>query len=44
MRYEVRKNNGVWHVFDSEAYAAIDVVPANDKAEAQQIVDLLNAK
>lgn len=42
MRWEVRKNNQVWHVFDTVRYTAD--MWCGSKAEAKQLVDMFNAK
>lgn len=44
MRWQVRKNNHVLHVFDKVQYTADIAFPANQSAQAKQYVDLLNAK
>jgi hypothetical protein len=42
MRWQVRHNNRVWHVFDTVRYTAD--VACNSRAEAKQLVDMFNAK
>lgn len=42
MRYEARKSNGVWHVFDTFEYKAIAKHPANHRHIAQEAVDAMN--
>ena len=42
MRWEVRHNNQVWHVFDTVRYTA-DMAYRNE-AEARRMADMLNAK
>ena len=44
MRYEVRKANGVWHVFDTEEYKAVAMQPANRQAEALAIAMDMNSR
>jgi hypothetical protein len=44
MRYQVRKNNGVWHVFDTEEYSVVEAVASNKPGVALGLADLLNAK
>ncbi len=41
-RYEVRRNNDVYHIFDTKYYTAIDATRI--EAEANAIVDELNEK
>lgn len=43
-QFEVRKNNDVLHVFDTEAYTAVEGYDVNQGAEAQKHVDALNKK
>lgn len=44
MRYEARKNNGVWHVFDTETYSVVEAVAANLPDVAYGLAELLNSK
>lgn len=41
MRYEVRKNNGVWHVFDTWEYQPVAAYPANQWHQADQSAGVL---
>lgn len=43
MRYEVRKANQGWHVFDTEDYSAVAAYPANMKRLAVMEAAALNA-
>ncbi|MDQ0084567.1 hypothetical protein J2W35_004936 [Variovorax boronicumulans] len=42
MRYEIRKSNGVLHVFDTVEYCAVAMQPANRRAEAFALASDLN--
>lgn len=44
MRYEVRFNNGVFHVFDTVWYTAIDAFPKHQQEQAAKTVARLNAR
>ena len=44
MRYELRFNNGVFHVFDTARYTAVDAFPLHQKEQAAKAVAKLNNK
>lgn len=44
MRYELRLNNGVFHVFDTVWYTAIDAFPKHQQEQATKRVATLNSR